>query len=356
MKIAFLFGMAICFFSFAVDTPVTTDVKPNSAVSVNNPFSSTDSPSVKDQLDQESKSGSENDIANLKEYSLNWLNKIETVKVGDKLKFEVNDLKYDENTFYEVELPKGSSSLAKLGWNIYVPGNTEAESGFRFNAIAIGKVETGLPSFLIKNSQGELIGRTEAFPVIVHSAIDPNDPNARQTVPPRPTEELNLPIAMMLILGVLACFVIALIIVGLVIWSRKRRKIGNASPLEPIIPPKQKAFRALNELSRKDLSKSKEFKSLYFGVSEILKKYLDENYGLPVEESTTSEMFKMLEAVPFELAKRDELIQIFRELDEVKFTDIFPEQENSDSLINRTKEWINSTHVEELAEEGVDAL
>ena len=59
-------------------------------------------------------------------------------------------------------------------------------------------------------------------------------------------------------------------------------------------PPFEKAINALKDIEKEDLVKQKEFKIYYSKITEVLRKYLEEDAKVSALESTTGELLKNL--------------------------------------------------------------
>ena len=84
---------------------------------------------------------------------------------------------------------------------------------------------------------------------------------------------------------------IALILVLYFLYIKFQKK------MEEIIdeqPPFEKAINALKDIEKEDLVKQKEFKIYYSKITEVLRKYLEEDAKVSALESTTGELIKSL--------------------------------------------------------------
>ena len=82
---------------------------------------------------------------------------------------------------------------------------------------------------------------------------------------------------------------IALILVLYFLYLKFQKK------MEEIIdeqPPFEKAINALKDIEKEDLVKQKEFKIYYSKITEVLRKYLEEDAKVSALESTTGELLK----------------------------------------------------------------
>ena len=88
-----------------------------------------------------------------------------------------------------------------------------------------------------------------------------------------------------------------LLMLGLLIWRLRRR--GTAPP--PALPADLRALRDLSELSKLDLNNAANHARLAYGVSAILRRYLEERFGFAAWKMTTAEV---LRSMPEELTSQ----------------------------------------------------
>ncbi|MBW2708454.1 MAG: hypothetical protein JRD04_04075 [Deltaproteobacteria bacterium] len=109
---------------------------------------------------------------------------------------------------------------------------------------------------------------------------------------------------------------IALLLLGVICewWIRKRRGKGTAVMDET--PPDKLAIRGLKTLDAQQLFEKGRIKDFYFGLSEILRRYLEAIRGFPAAEYTLEEIARAAEK------KEDQpLLTLLRRADMVKFAD-----------------------------------
>lgn len=275
------------------------------------------------------------------------------IKSPDELVGNVN-LKSDSLKF---EPPPGSKTLFELGWVLsFVPADIPGGQGhLQLLATIIKPGELSLPVMLVKDSQGNLLGKTSPLTIQSISAIDKKDPKPQESVPVRPPVAIAFPIGV--------AIVSALVFLGLAflmtyfLWKFTRR---NQTPtVLPAIEKPEKAedleaLEALLALEREGLLKKGQFKPYYFKSSEILKYYLGRRYRFDAVESTTYEMLCWLESQQT-LTEQNlkNLEEMFRTLDRVKFTDHVPDLEEPQRLLESARGFINNTSRKRL-EPGVE--
>ena len=79
---------------------------------------------------------------------------------------------------------------------------------------------------------------------------------------------------------------VLLLLLGRYLW-RRRKKEGEVPILTPELPPEENARLALNALAAERLVDGRRF---YFRLSEILRRYLLERYGIGATEMTPEEL------------------------------------------------------------------
>jgi len=108
---------------------------------------------------------------------------------------------------------------------------------------------------------------------------------------------------------------------GLVAIARRSRP---PPPPPPVVPPHERALDALRELSKRQLPQRGEVEPYFVELSEILRCYLEERFGLRAPEQTTEEFLATVSNTPegrraIEVAHRDLLRDFLNRADLVKF-------------------------------------
>lgn len=92
-------------------------------------------------------------------------------------------------------------------------------------------------------------------------------------------------------------------------------------------------------------------KAFYSGVTDALREYIAERYGVGAMEMTTAELFKDLKDtdVPQELA--DELRELFERADFVKFAKFTASDEDNAAVLPVAVKFVTSTYQTDVEEE-----
>lgn len=111
---------------------------------------------------------------------------------------------------------------------------------------------------------------------------------------------------------------------GLGIWWWQRRRAAHAEA--PALPPHEAAFMALNRLRKTDFADHEAVRAYYFGISEIMRTYLEGRFGFNATDLTTEEIFARLPDVTgLDAPLRQSLREFLTGTDSVKFAGIVPD-------------------------------
>jgi len=129
----------------------------------------------------------------------------------------------------------------------------------------------------------------------------------------------------------IALLIIALAAPGYYYYRKwKRRREEAFVPLKPAIPPGQAALTALRILEDKHLWQQGKVKEYYSEVTEIVRRFLEDQHGLLALESTSDEIMQQLRQLPEAQAFIREFRSFFTAADLVKFAKYLPPPEEHD--------------------------
>jgi hypothetical protein len=148
-------------------------------------------------------------------------------------------------------------------------------------------------------------------------------------IPLRPLWQRYLPWA-------LAILCIALVL-SVLFWWYKKRHIREITAV-PQDPPHIWARKEIRKLVAQRLFERGHVKEFYFGLSEILRRYLESLRGFPAVECTTEEIARHLK-----IEQDRELLPLLREADLVKFADRMPTQAEKEREVEMALSYIQET-------------
>jgi hypothetical protein len=155
--------------------------------------------------------------------------------------------------------------------------------------------------------------------------------------------------------GEILPWVLLLLIAGVLIWygiklvKKLRMKKAGVEPVIEAEPAHIIAFRDLEKLKADQLWQNGELKAYYTILSEILRQYLDNRFGISSLELTTIETLSALTRSGF---KDDysyrKLKTVLTTSDLVKFAKYTPEPSENDILFEDAWDFVSKTRAEEL--------
>ena len=146
---------------------------------------------------------------------------------------------------------------------------------------------------------------------------------------------------------------------GACLWLLARRRRGRADVTVPVAVDLPAHVRALRELRRwraASRATPAEVEAFYVGVSQVLRVYLEERFGLRAPERTTEEFLRDLERGDG-LARRHraELERFLSQCDMVKFARLLPAGDEHERTFALAEGFVESTRSDRRQGEGASA-
>ncbi len=131
------------------------------------------------------------------------------------------------------------------------------------------------------------------------------------------------------------------------IWYLQRRKRLKAAQrrtapaMSDTRPNWKRALEELYELNRLELPLKGDFITYHFRLSEIMKVYLESEYGFPANEMTSREIKHYLKAKPeLHLPEQEKLLNWLDDCDRVKFAKHVPKVEDCEAKMDWFMRWL----------------
>jgi hypothetical protein len=208
-----------------------------------------------------------------------------------------------------------------------------------------GPAELVLPSFVARAKDGSLAASTPERTITVLSSLADQGaaieaPGAPFPPPSRLLWWLAGAGALVLLLGL-----------GFVAWRRRRRPLPHREAVA--LPPHVKAQRALARLRTAPRTTPAQVETFYVGVSDVLRTYLEERFGLRAPERTTEEFLRDLEGGD-QLARehRAELERFLQQCDLVKFAAAVPAEADHLAMFALAEAFVATTAGDRRAAEA----
>lgn len=118
-----------------------------------------------------------------------------------------------------------------------------------------------------------------------------------------------------------------------------------APPPPPPIPPYKRALEALEAIQRERLIEKGLYKEYYTRVSDVLRRYMEDEFGFPASERTTEEFLQDLQhGAVLGLQEQLLLKEFLRHCDLVKFAKVEPSSEEIRSTFETCKQFVHDTN------------
>jgi hypothetical protein len=137
--------------------------------------------------------------------------------------------------------------------------------------------------------------------------------------------------------------VLLLAAIGIIIWLKTRRKPAPSEPPPPPEPLHEKALRLLVALEAESLWQNGEVKEYYIRLTDVLRNYIEERFGIPALERTTDELTAAAKKHPELCLQADRLHRILATADMAKFARAQPTPAEHVAAMQDTKDLIIAT-------------
>lgn len=156
----------------------------------------------------------------------------------------------------------------------------------------------------------------------------------------------------------LSVIAVGLIVAWWKIYGPKKIKEVLAAKPEPKLPAFMVALQGLKKLQSEHLCEKGLEKEYYTRLTEILRVYMQERFGINAMEMTSSEIINALEALPAdEAVSPGEMRQVLNMADFVKFAKVRPLPEDNIKVYDAAVRFVEDTRVMPKQEaEAADAL
>jgi hypothetical protein len=138
----------------------------------------------------------------------------------------------------------------------------------------------------------------------------------------------------------------------LVRWIRMRRQHRDLFG-KPVVqdPPHIVALRSLEKTRAQKLWQNGKQKQFYTQVTDALRQYIAERYGIPALEQTSAEMFRDLQDKEVASAVTDPLKELFGTADFVKFAKHTATDQENENAIPTAIRFVNETYMSQIENE-----
>lgn len=141
-------------------------------------------------------------------------------------------------------------------------------------------------------------------------------------------------------------FVVALFLI--IYYRNKNRKNIIVEPEKPKIPAHITALASLEKIKETQIWKDGKTKEYYSEITDTLRLYIEERYGINALESTTDELLTIMRTQVIDPTSKDKLKQILVLSDLVKFAKMIPLEQEHNLTLQLAFDFVNGTKREEV--------
>ncbi len=249
-----------------------------------------------------------------------------------------------------MELNESGETLSASSWNFTTSGNKKIYQDSLIVAIYdIGLFQIPTPTLIgtsnILPTEGPII--TVTIPQSLQETM--GDSLEIADIKPILKESIKFEDFQWLVYGLVGL----LFLIGAIVFLLTNRSTDEAEELIPevVFPAHIQALEALSSLKNKELWQQGKIKEYQSELTYIIRKYLEERYGIPALENTTPEIVRSL---PSEVNAED-LKEILQMADLIKFAKAEPDSSihaafmtKAENLVHETKVIVDQGFIDEL--------
>ena len=282
------------------------------------------------------------------------------IRIGDLITYTIS-VTYDDSV--KIEMPSLGANLGAFEIRDYEDVKPEKKDGvivqkreYVISTFDVGDYE--IPPVTVRYSlPGDTTWQaltTEKLKITVESMKPSEEGDIRDIKPP-----LEIPFDWWRLVRWIGAGIVALIILGLILYYFKRRREGKSllpRREKPKRPPHEIALDELEQLKQDQLLEKGEVKQFYSRISDIIRRYFEGRFFIPALEMTTGQLMDAMGKAEIE----PEVIEISEKFlnlcDLVKFAKYVPSNEENQSAMDSAFQIVEMTKIiiESAAEAAAD--
>jgi hypothetical protein len=279
------------------------------------------------------------------------------VPVGGRMRLVVE---IEDSPGWVVDPPADDLTLEKFRIRGVTELPRETGRAWEFTLVPLepGKLEVPPVPFGVRGpggSAGEIA--TDPVPVTVLSNLPPAAPPAEGSPPAAPeaaplkpaldAERNWWPVVAAAV--ALALAAVAAFLALRRLRARKPEPEVEAVPKKPLRPAWELALEELDRIAAARYVERGQLDRQYVEVTDALRRYLENRYGVPALESTTSDLNELLRGAPIVPETSARFLSLLREADLVKFAKAVPRPEDARATDGRARRLVEDTMPRVLA-------
>ncbi len=192
-----------------------------------------------------------------------------------------------------------------------------------------------IPGVTFLSTEGKTLALTQAQELNYASVGNPEKE-------PDLYEPMGVQLPLEVIVGVVIATVLATTVLGVILWKiyntiNKKRLSNKSEIITKQLSALEELVESYKNIGNKRFLDNSDFKKYYFSVSESLKLFISRTCEFDAQEKTTSEIkAELSKCYSLDEDTKKYWIELFTEMDIVKFTDHIPEVEAAQRLMEKS--------------------
>jgi hypothetical protein len=276
----------------------------------------------------------------------------DSISVGDRILFETTILAPKGAVITPPDVGTAFGKFRVKEWNSDKAEKKNADSlNFRY-VLSFYEVEqcTIPPVPFIQTANGKtdtLLSKSMPIRFVLVANTDSSNTSIKDLKPQQRAGSPSLAWAWI----VLAVAVVA----ALIYFSRRffKKRADTAAKSIPLLPPYDEAIEALRILEEKRYLGQGLIREHVFGLSDILKRYIERRFGVNAAEFTTEEMIDWIMTAPLEPDDKKIAEWFFMTADPVKFAKLHPDTDTLHRFGHETWKFLEQTRPQQTVQTAV---
>ncbi len=231
-----------------------------------------------------------------------------------------------------------------------IPDKNKPDEILQHETITVTSADSGFWAiqpfvFVVNNDTSNLI-KTDALLLAVYTLpVDTAEASIKDIKAPF-DEPFDWHEYLPYIYGGVAALVVLIIIIIILIKVFKKKPV-IIEPPKPKVPAHITALNALEEIKNKKLWQEGKFKEYHTLISDALRAYIENRYGVAAMELTSDEIFKIMNSQVIDGISKEKLRQVLTLADYVKFAKVIPIDVENEMSLGNAFDFINGTKRED---------
>jgi hypothetical protein len=282
------------------------------------------------------------------------------IRIGEQVKLDLY-VTYDANAVKDFSLlwPEIEDTitgkvevLSKSGIDTMIPDKNNPSIIQQHQRFIVSAYDSGYfaikPFKFILNNDTSHPLLTEALLLEVHTVATDSSEAKIKDIKPILEEPFNWKWYVHYLYWGIGALVLVATIVMITIYFTRRKKNKPLEPEKPKVPAHITALASLEKIKQEQAWKDGHIKEYYSSISDAIRLYIEERFGVFALESTTDEILMAFRTQVVDPVSKEKLQQMLQLSDFVKFAKMSPIEAEHNFTLQNAFDFVNGTKREEI--------